>query len=265
MSQLSLKEKFDDEQLLSTALAIELEDVKKTLAQLKIDKTKPTHSGPFSLKPDYYINYSIRRIFEELDKIESRLEKLESGEQPRDWNLYKIIWRLENFSIIFNNAKLFEEAENRKDTNPNLTRDFCSTAFLSKPYGYSFFIGPFPYGCGPANGKSMSITISLTAGPFDDILTWSFKGTTQISVFRQDNSGLIWTNLLKTSDKTTPCFTRPLPLQPNPSCGIFSYLPHEKMFKTQKNLIKNDNVYIQIKILDLASTPVSISTIVNSG
>ena len=53
MSQPSLKEKFEDEQLLSTALAIELEDVKKTLAQLKLDKTKPTHNGPFSLKPDY--------------------------------------------------------------------------------------------------------------------------------------------------------------------------------------------------------------------
>ena len=87
MSQPSLKEKFEDEQLLSTALAIELEDVKKTLAQLKLDKTKLPHSGPFSLKPDYYI----KRIFEELDKLESRLEKLETGEQSRDWNLYKII------------------------------------------------------------------------------------------------------------------------------------------------------------------------------
>ena len=250
MPQPSLKEKLDDEQLLSTALATELEDIKKTLAQVKLDKTKPTHNGPFSLRPDYYINYSIRRIFEELDKIESRLEKLESGEKPRDWNLYKIIWKLENFSIIFNNARLYEETENKNDTDPNLTRDYCSTAFLSKPYGYSFFIRTFPYGCGPATGKSMSITISLIAGPFDDILTWPFRGTIQISVFRQDNSGLIWTNLLKTNDKTTPCFTRPSPLQLNPSCGIFFYLPHEEMFKTQKNLIKNDNVYIQIKILD---------------
>ena len=99
MSRPSLKEKFEDEQLLSTALAIELEDVKKTLAQLKLDKTKPTQSGTSSLKPDYHINYSIKRIFEELDKLESRLEKLESGVQPRDWNLYKIIWKLENFSV----------------------------------------------------------------------------------------------------------------------------------------------------------------------
>ena len=265
MSQPSLKEKFEDEQLLSTALAIELEDVKKTLAQLELDKTKPTHSGPFSLKPDYYINYSIRSIFKELDKIESRLEKLESGEQPRDWNLYKIIWKLENFSVVFSNAKQFEEIENKNNADLNLARDFCSTAFLSKPYGYSFFIRAFPYGCGPAIGKSMSITISLIAGPFDDILTWPFKGTIQISVFRQDNSGLIWTNLLKTNDKTTPCFTRPSPLQPNPSCGIFFYLPHEEMFKTKKNLIKNDNVYIQIKILDFPWTPVSIPTIVNPG
>ena len=84
LSQPSLEEKFDDEQLLSTALATELEDVKKTLAHLKLDKTKPTHSGPFSLKSDYYNNYSNRKIFEELDKIEPHLEKLESGEQPRD-------------------------------------------------------------------------------------------------------------------------------------------------------------------------------------
>ena len=246
MSQTSLKEKFEDEQLLSTALAIELEDVEKTLAQLKLDKTKLPHSGPFSLKPDYYI----KRICEELDKLESRLEKLETGEQPRDWNLYKNIWKLENFSVAFNNAKLIEEIENKNIADPNLARDFCSTAFLSKLYGYSYFIRAFPYGCGPAIGNSMSITISLIAGPFDDILTWPFKGTIQISVFRQDNSGLIWTNLLKTNDKTTSCFTRPSPLQPNPSCGIFFYLPHEEMFKTQKNLIKNDHVYIQIKILD---------------
>ena len=250
MSQPSLKEKFDDEQLLSTTLAIKLEDVKKTLAQLKLDKTKPTHSGPFSLKPEYYTNYSIRRIFEELDKFEYRLEKLESGEQPRDWNLYKIIWKLENFSLIFNNAKLFEEIKKKHDADPNLARDFCSTAFLSKPYGYSFFMRAFPYGCGPELDKSMSITISLIAGPFDDILSWAFKGTIQISVFRQDNSGLIWTNLLKTNDKTTPCFVRPSPLQPNPSCGIFFYLPHKEMFKTEKNLMKNNNVFIQIKILD---------------
>ena len=184
-----------------------------------------------------------------MDNIDSRLQKLETGEQPRDWNFYKIIWKLKKFSIIFNNAKLFEETENRKNNDPNLTRDFCSTAFVSKPYGYSFFIRAFPYGCGPALGKSMSITISLIARPFDDILPWPIRGTIQITVFRQDNSSLIWTNLLKRNDKTTPCFTRPSPLQPNPSCGIF-YLPHEEMFKTHKNLIKNDNVYIQIKIHD---------------
>ena len=246
MSQPSLKEKFEDEQLLCTALAIELEDVKKTLAQLKLDKTKPLHKGPFSLNVDYYM----KKNFKDLDSIESRLEKLESGEEPRDWNLYKIIWKLENFSTIFNNAKLFEQTQKKNDIDPNLARDFCSTAFLSKPYGYSFFIRAFPYGCGPAVGKLMSITISLIAGPFDDILPWPFKGTIQISVFRQDNSGLIWTNLLKTNDKTTPCFTRTSPLQSNPSCGILFYLPHEEMFKTQKNLIKNDNFYIQIKILD---------------
>ena len=170
MSQPSLKKKFDDEQLLSTALSVELEDLKKTLAQLKLDKSKPLRKGPFSLNVDYYI----KKIFQEMDNIESRLEKLGTGEQPRDWNLYKIIWKLENFSLIFNNAKLLEETENKNGTDPNLARDFCSTAFLSKPYGNSFFIRAFPYGCGPALAKSMSITISLIAGPFDYILSWPF-------------------------------------------------------------------------------------------
>ena len=199
----------------------------------------------FSLNVDYYF----KKVFKEMDSIEYLLQKLKTGEQPHDWNLYKIIWKLEHFSVNLNNAKLFEETKNKIDTDLNLARDFCSTAFLSKLYGYSFFIRAFPYGYGPALGKSISITISLIAGPFDDILSWPFKGNIQISVFRPDNSGLLWTNLLKTNDKTAPCFSRPLPLQPNPSCGIF-YLPHEEMFKTHRNLMKNDNVYIQIMILD---------------
>ena len=156
-----MKKKFEDEQLFNTALAIELEDVKKTLAQLKLDQSKPLHKGLFSLNIDYYI----KKFFKEMDDIEPRLEKLESGEQPRDWNMYKITWKFENISVVFNNAKQFEEIENKNIADPNLARDVCSTAFFSKPYGYSFFIRTFPYGCGPALGKSMSITISLIAGP----------------------------------------------------------------------------------------------------
>ena len=76
MSQLSFKEKFDDEPLLSTASAIELEDLRKNLTQLKFEKPKPTLSGPFSLNGDYYF----KKIFKELDCIESRLQKLETGE-----------------------------------------------------------------------------------------------------------------------------------------------------------------------------------------
>ena len=151
MSQPSLKEKFDDEQLLKTALAIELEDVEKTIAQLKLDKTKPLHKGLFSLNVDYYI----KKISKEMDNIEPRLERL-GTERPSDWNLYKIIWKLENFPVIFNNAKIFEETKNKNDTDPNLARDFCR-AFLSTPYGYTFFIRAFPYGCGPALGKSLNL------------------------------------------------------------------------------------------------------------
>ena len=138
----------------------------------------------------------------------------------------------------FNNAKLFEETKNKNGFDPNLARDFCSTALLSKSYGYAFFIGGFPYGCRSAIGRSMSVIISLIAGTFNDFVSWLFKGTMQVSDFRRYNSGLIWTNLLKRDDKTTPCFSWPLPLQPNPSCGILFYLLNEESFKTHKNLKK---------------------------
>ena len=182
-----------------------------------------------------------------MDSIDSRLQKLETAKQPRDWSFYNIIRTLQKYSSIFKNTKLFEETKNKDDTDPNLICNFCSTTFLSKPYGYSFFIRAFRYGCGSALDRSMSIIISLIAGPFDDFLSWPFRGTLQISVFRQDISGLMWTNLLKTNDKTTPYFSQPSPLQPNPSCGILFYIHHEEIFKAHKNLIKNDNVYIQKK------------------
>ena len=85
MSQPSLKDKFDDEQLLSAALAVELEDAKTTLAQVKLEKPKPTRNGRFSLNVDC----RIRKIFKKMDSLESGLQKLEAGEQPRDWNLCK--------------------------------------------------------------------------------------------------------------------------------------------------------------------------------
>ena len=40
MSEPSLKKKVDDEQFLSTAFDVELDDVKKTLVQLKLEKTQ---------------------------------------------------------------------------------------------------------------------------------------------------------------------------------------------------------------------------------
>ena len=166
MSQSLLEEELDQEQFLSTALAVELGDAKKTLAQFKLEKPKSTHSGPFS-----FVDYLIEKISKEKGSNKSRLQRLEAGEQPRDKNLYKIIWKLENFPVIFNNVKLFEETKNKNDTDPNLSRDFCRAVFLCKPYGYNFFVRAFPYGCASALGRSMSITICLITGPFDDILS----------------------------------------------------------------------------------------------
>ena len=119
-----------------------------------------------------------------MDSLESQLQKLETGEQPRDWNLYKIVWKLDNFSVICNNAKLIE-------MTPIQTwhATFVAQLFPASLMAIVSLIRAFPYGCGSALGKSMSITISLITGPFDDILSWPFKGTIQISV--SDNTILV--------------------------------------------------------------------------
>ena len=77
MFQPSLKEKFGDEQLLSTALAIELEDVKKTSVQLKLKNPNPHRAV-----------YYIRKILKEMDSIDSGPQKIETREQLRDWNFF---------------------------------------------------------------------------------------------------------------------------------------------------------------------------------
>ena len=174
------------------------------------------------------------------------------------------------FTRSFGNSKIFQSFSilpnylKKQKTRKILTSKLHATVSV-QPYGYCFFICAFPYGCGPALGRSLSITIFLLSGPFDDNLSWPFRGTIQINVFRQDNSGLLWTNLLKKNDKTIQCFSRPSHLQPNPSCGFFFSLPHEDLLETHKNLIENDNVYIKIKIFDCPWTPVSIPANVYSG
>ena len=65
-----------------------------------------------------------------------------------------------------------------------MARDICCTPLLTQPYGDSFFIPAFPNGCGSALSKPMSITIRLLVAHFDDMLSWPFKGTIQISIFR---------------------------------------------------------------------------------
>ena len=109
MSQPSLKEKLKDEQLLSTAFAVKLEDAKTDLSSAQIRKTQNHTQWTIQLK--HRVLY--QKYFHKMDSIDSRLQKLETGEQHRDWNLYKVVWKLENFSVIFSNAKLFEETKTK--------------------------------------------------------------------------------------------------------------------------------------------------------
>ena len=167
----------DDERPLKAALVNELEDVEKTLTQPRINKAKIKQKRSLSLNVDYYFG----KVLKKKVNVVSRLQKLEKGEKSCKLNLYKFTWKLESFSVVFNNAKHFEENKNKNDIDPDLTRDFYSTAHLNRSFGYKFLISTFPYGCGSTLGKSMSITVSAISGPFEHILSWPLNGKYQSS------------------------------------------------------------------------------------
>ena len=103
-----------DDQFLRTALAVKLEDAKTDFSSALTRKTQNHTLWTVQLKR----RILYQKNFQKMDSIDSRLQKLETGEQHRDWNLYKVVWKLENFSVIFSNANLFEETKNKNDTDP---------------------------------------------------------------------------------------------------------------------------------------------------
>ena len=93
-SSSTLIEQLEDERSLTDSLINEL-----LLLRQKLNITQ--------YKDDTFDSDMIHEISKKLDALEMRVLRIEKKSIPRDWNLYKVIWRLDQFSDIFQNAEKY--------------------------------------------------------------------------------------------------------------------------------------------------------------
>ena len=245
----TLTEELEDERCFSDALMNEVLLLRQAISQYQhpIDVTSSSDR--------------IQLLNKKVDSIELRLLRLERRSNPRDWNLYKIIWRLDNFNDIYKNAESYERSLSNNPNShfdPTSIKDISSPVFFSKSYGYSFYLRVFPYGADTAKGKYLSLYISLCPGPYDEIPTWPFQGTIEISLRAQGNFTRTHKQIIVTNKNNTPiCFQKPIPTSSNPSCGILCFISHEELFKEDNPWLKNGIVFFEIKIIDTLYAPLS--------
>ena len=91
-SSSAIIEQLEDERSLTDSLIIEL-----LLLRQKLNITPYTDE---SIDSD-----RIHEVNKRLDALEMRILRIEKNSIPRDWNLYRIIWRLDQFTDILKNAE----------------------------------------------------------------------------------------------------------------------------------------------------------------
>ena len=77
-------------------------------------------------------------------------------------------------------------------------------SFSLHPYGSKFYMNLYPYGFAAAIGTWASISLSISAGEFDDNLPWPISKTIQIKVLNQLNLLNAWNQTIESKELTRP-------------------------------------------------------------
>ena len=95
-----------------------------------------------------------------------------------------VLWKIASIQLVFESARLWY-VKTRRENAP--TTRLRSRSFRSHTYGYNFILSLYPYGSASAFGTWAPISLSITAGEYDDILPWPVSQTIQIKVRDQLN------------------------------------------------------------------------------
>ena len=88
-----------------------------------------------------------------------------------------ILWKVTSIQLVFESARSWYLKPGRENSPTTRLR---SPIFRSHPYGYNFYLNLYPYGSAAAIGSWASLTLSISAGEYDDILPRPVSKTIQI-------------------------------------------------------------------------------------
>ena len=213
----------------------------------------PPTSKPSLVKLENKIKVLEERLSTETCQYHSRLNSLQQqlstmGDQICQFehsNSTFILWKVASIQLVFESARSWYLKPGRE--NPPTTR-LRSPIFCSHPYGYNFCLIFYPYGFAAAIGTWASITLSISAGEFDDILPWPVSKTIQLKVRNQLNPRNTWNQAIESKELTKPTTNE---YSTVPTVRLPCFLPHSKLFNETDGYLHNDTIFIEISFSDL--------------
>ena len=164
-----------------------------------------------------------------------------------------ILWEVTSIQLVFESARLWYLKPGWENAPTTRLR---SPIFRSHPYGYNFYINFYPYGFAAAIGTWVSITLSISAGEYDDILPWPVSKTIQIKVRDQLNSLNTWSQTIESKELTKPTTNE---YSTVPTVRHPYFLPQSKLFNDTDGYLHNDTIYTEISFSDPPMLPTQSS------
>ena len=160
-----------------------------------------------------------------------------------------ILWKVTSIQLEFESARLWYLKSGLENAPTTRLR---SPIFRSHPYDYIFYLNFYPYGFTAAIGTWASISLSISAGEYVDILPWPVSKTIQIKVRDQLNRLNTWNQVIESKELTKPTA--------NENSTVLTvrypyFSPHSKLFNDTDGYLHNDTIYIEISFFDPPPPP----------
>ena len=202
-----------------------------------------------------------KRLSTKTSRLRSRLTSLRHqlstmGDQICQFehsNSTFILWKVTSIQRVFESARSWY-LKHRGENAP--TTRLRSPIFRSHPYGYNFYLNFYPYGFAAAIGTWPSISLSVSADEYDDILPWPVSKTIQIKMRDQLNSLNIWSQTIESKVLTKPTANE---YSTVPTVRYLYFLPHSNFFNETDGYLYNDTIYIEISFFDPPIPPAQSS------
>ena len=172
---------------------------------------------------------------------------------PWAWSLYRIIWRLDQFTDILENAEKYEKRLSNVRApycDPNSIKDLCSPIFFSQPFDYTFHLRAYPFGVDTAKGKYMSVCLAIVLGPLTRSSLGLFKTSLSYTFsVRETHPSLTSSWLIVTNNNNSECFKKHIPTSSNTAVTILCFIPLDELMNSENPWLKNDSIFFEVKVM----------------